>query len=125
MGGATSIATQPVSSSAATSLLPATSSRVTKPWVRLPTEQLPGSALTVENVLSVAWVQNTHPAATRPVRPSGSGSGIGRSNAATPAGGSAENVIAIGAAARESAPASRWASVVQLLVIRVFPVRRR
>ncbi len=39
--GTTSIVTQPVSSSAATSELPATSSSVLKPWVRLPTLQLP------------------------------------------------------------------------------------
>src|SRR6478609_3512830 len=95
--GTTSIVTQPVSRSAATSPLPATSSRVTNPWVRLPTEQLPWSALTVENVDSVAWFQKTQPAGTRPVRPSSSGAGSGRSNGATPAGGAAENVIAIGA----------------------------
>src|SRR4051794_7935681 len=95
--------TQPVSSSAATSPLPATSSRVANPWVRLPTEQLPWSAFTVENVDSVAWFQNTQPAGTRPVRPSSSGAGSGRSNGATPSGGAAEKVIAIGAVARFSA----------------------
>src|SRR3954470_19351653 len=95
--------TQPVSRSAATSPLPATSSSVTNPWVRLPTEQLPWSAFTVEKVDSVAWFQNTQPAGTRPVRPSSREAGIGRSNASTPAGGASENVIAIGAVARFSA----------------------
>src|SRR4051794_22444594 len=95
--------TQPVSRSAATSPLPATSSSVTKPWVRLPTEQLPWSAFTVENVDSVAWFQNTQPAGTRPVRPSSSGAGRGRSNGATPAGAASEKVIAMGVVARFSA----------------------
>src|SRR3954447_26871063 len=99
--------TQPVSRSAATSPLPATSSRVTKPWVRLPTEQLPWSAFTVEKVDSVAWFQKTQPAGTRPVRRSSRGAGSGGSNGATPAGGASENVIAIGGAARLSAEARR------------------
>ena len=94
--GTTSIVTQPVSSSAATSLLPATSSSVLNPWVRLPTLQLPWSAATVEKVDSAAWIQKTQPAGTRPVRPSGSGAGIGRSNAGDAGRCGSENVIAIG-----------------------------
>ena len=54
--------TQPESSSAATSELPATSSRVLKPWVMLPTLQLPWSSATVPKVRSVAFIQNTQPA---------------------------------------------------------------
>src|SRR5258708_40353397 len=96
MWGTTSIVTQPDSSSAATSEFPATSSRVAKPWVRLPTEQFAWSGATVENVRSVAWTQNTHPAGTRPVRPSSIGSGIGASNAATSGGTALSNPIAIG-----------------------------
>src|SRR5687767_7400646 len=80
---------------------------VLKPCVRLPTEQLPWSSATVEKVLAVPCIQKTQPAATRPVRPSGSGSGIGASNASTPAGTVSVKVIAIGgtfsASASESA----------------------
>ena len=96
ISGTTSIVTHPVSSSAATSELPATSASVLNPWVRLPTLQLPWSAATVENVRSVAFIQNTHPAGTRPVRPSGSASGIGSSNGATPAGVDSWNEMASG-----------------------------
>jgi hypothetical protein len=94
--------TQPDSRTTATSELPATSSRVLNPCVRLPTLQLPWSAATVLKVRWVAFIQNTHPAATRPVRPSGRGGGIGSSNGATPAGASAEKVIASGRAVRWS-----------------------
>ena len=85
--GTTSIVTQPDSSSAATSPLPATSSRVLNPWVMLPTLQLAWSSATVLNVRSAAFIQNTQPAGTRPVRPSSSASGIGSSKGATPSGG--------------------------------------
>ena len=71
--------TQPDSTNAATSEWPATSSSVANPWVRLPTLQLPWSAATVVNVRSTALVQKTHPAGTRPVRPSAVGSGMGAS----------------------------------------------
>ena len=67
--------TQPESSSAATSELPATSSSDLNPWVTLPTLQLPWSSATVPNVRSAAFIQKTQPAGTRPVRPSGSGAG--------------------------------------------------
>src|SRR5438876_10718987 len=120
MCGTTSIVTQPESTRAATSALPATSSRVLKPWVTLPTLQLAWSSATVLNVRSAAFIQNTHPAGTRPVRPSAVGSGIGSSNGATPAGGSAENVIARGAAARCSASAKREASSGQDVVEGLF-----
>src|SRR5262249_29304098 len=92
--------TQPESSSAATSELPATSSRVLNPWVTLPTLQFPWSSATVPNVRSAAFIQNTQPAGTRPVRPSGIGAGIGSSNIGTPASGASENVIASGGAER-------------------------
>src|SRR4051794_41785693 len=90
--------TQPESSSAATSELPATSSSDLKPWVTLPTLQLPWSSATVPNVRSAAFIQKTHPAGTRPVRPSGSGEGIGSSNIGIPGSGASENVMASGAA---------------------------
>ena len=61
-----SIVTQPDSSSAPTSPLPAISSSVLKPCVHDPTEQLPWSSATVENVVSTDSIQNTQPAATRP-----------------------------------------------------------
>ncbi|MBW8825161.1 MAG: hypothetical protein JF603_02255 [Acidobacteria bacterium] len=77
--GTMSIVTQPDSRRAATSEWVAASSRPMKPWVRLPTEQLPWSAATVEKVRSTAFIQKTQPAGTRPVRPSGIGAGIGAS----------------------------------------------
>src|SRR4051794_25336014 len=92
--------TQPESSSAATSELPATSSSDLKPWVTLPTLQLPWSSATVPKVRSAAFIQKTHPAGTRPVRPSGSGAGIGSSNIGIPGSGASENVMASGAALR-------------------------
>src|SRR3954470_5448462 len=92
--------THPESSSAATSELPPTSSRVLNPWVTLPTLQLPWSSATVPKVRSAAFIQKTQPAGTRPVRPSGSGAGIGSSNIATPSSGASENVIASGGGER-------------------------
>ena len=77
MPGIWSIVTQPESKMAATSELPATSSRLAKPCTKLPTLQLAWSAATVEKVLSIALVQNTHPAGTGPVLPSGVGGGFG------------------------------------------------
>src|SRR3954469_15358990 len=98
MFGIMSIVTQPDSISAPTSPRVAASSSGMKPCVQLPTEQLPWSSATVEKVVSTDSIQNTQPAATRPVRPSGDGAAIGLSNAATPSGRDAENVIAIGGA---------------------------
>src|ERR1039458_160896 len=103
ISGSMSMVTHPDATRAATSEWPATSSRVANQWVRLPTLQLPWSAATVENVRSSALVQNTHPAGTRPVRPSGVGSGIGASNGATPSGTDWEKVMAIGGVMRLSA----------------------
>jgi hypothetical protein len=52
---------------------------------------------------SFSGLQNTHPAGTRPVRPSGVGSGMGASNGTTPTGADAENVMATGGVLRSSA----------------------
>src|SRR3954470_20459532 len=98
--GTTSIVTQPLSSNAATSELPATSSSVLNPCVTLPTLQLPWSSATVPNVFSAAFIQNTQPAGTRPVRPSAVGAAIGSSNIGTPSSGASENGIASGGGAR-------------------------
>jgi hypothetical protein len=75
-----------LSSSLPTSLLPLTSSSVAIPCVSRPTLQLPWSSGTVRKVRSAALTQNTHPAGTLPVRPSGVGGGIGSSKAAIPSG---------------------------------------
>src|SRR3954470_19176268 len=98
--GTTSIVTQPLSSNAATSELPATSSSVLNPCVTLPTLQFPWSSATVPNVFSAAFIQNTQPAGTRPVRPSAVGAAIGSSNIGTPSSGASENVIASGGGER-------------------------
>ena len=66
----------------------------------------------VVNVRSRAWTQNTQPAGTRPVRPSGVGSGIGVAASAkgpAPPSSAAENVMAMGATLRWSAALSRSA----------------
>src|SRR3954453_18472065 len=117
MCGIISIVTHPDSSSAATSPCPAASSSVLKPCVHDPTEQLPWSSATVENVRSPLRIQNTQPAGTRPRRPSADGSDIGASNAGTPAGRSAVKVIAIGGALGCSAAVSSAASVDQSAVV--------
>src|SRR4029078_455015 len=96
LGGGSPIVPHPGASSAATSELPATSASVLKPWVTLPTLQLPWSSATGETVRSPPPIQNTQPAGTRPVRPSSVGGAIGSSNAGTSAGASAAKVIAIG-----------------------------
>src|SRR5207237_5293905 len=111
-----STVTQPESSNAATSELAATSSKVLKPWVMLPTLQFAWSSATVAKVRSAALIQNTQPAGTRPVRPSGSGDGIGSSNVRTKSGTAAANVIASGGVARLSAKLRRSARSDQLAV---------
>ena len=106
-----SIVTQPDSSRAATSLLPATSSSVLNPWVMLPTLQLAWSSATVVKVRSAAFIQKTQPAGTRPVRPSAAAAGIGSAKAGTPGGPApAVNVMAIGASLRWRAALSPLAS---------------
>src|SRR5262249_54017042 len=75
--------------------------------------QLPWSSATVPKVRSAAFIQKTQPAGTRPVRPSGSGAGIGSSNMATPGSGASEKVIASGAALRWRASVSSPASAGQ------------
>src|SRR5947209_6598661 len=83
--------TQPVASSAATSAFPATSCTVLKPWVTLPTLQFAWSSATVAKTPRAPSIQNTQPAGTAPVRPSGVGGGINTSNRETPAGTSGRN----------------------------------
>ena len=51
---------------------------------------------------SRAFIQKTHPAETRPVRPSCAGGGIGALKRAMPVGASDENVIAMGGIERPS-----------------------
>ncbi len=98
-----SIVTHPTSSSAPTSLLSRMSPASAKPWVNLPTEQLPWSSARVSKVRSWACIQNTQGAATRPERPSSVGSDIGASNRGVPSPGMvSKNVIAIGACSRPS-----------------------
>src|SRR5690349_1560980 len=98
MPGTSFSVTQPVLSRAATSALPATSARVLRPCVMLPTLQLLWSSGAVANVRSVDFIQNTQPAGTRPVRPSSVGGAVGSSKAGTPGAGSSANVMAIGSA---------------------------
>src|SRR5258706_11339559 len=94
--------THPAARSSATSPRVAASESGMSPWVTLPTLQLPWSSGTVLKVLVAASIQNTQPAGTRPVRPSGRGGGMGASNAATSAGGEAADGMAIGGEVRLS-----------------------
>src|SRR6266849_2774129 len=116
-----SMVTQPLASSAATSALPATSCMVLKPCVMLPTLQLPWSAGRVANVRSAAFTQNTHPAATFPVRPSGVGPGIVPSYTGIPAGTASRNVIAIGAMSKLNSSCSSAANPFQSCAICASP----
>src|SRR5438309_1192774 len=105
--------TQPAARSSATSPRVAASDSGISPWVTLPTLQLPWSAGTVLKVLVAASIQNTHPAGTRPVRPSGSAGGMGPSNAGTSPGGNSAKVMAIGGDVRWRASLSVAARVRQ------------
>ena len=103
---------------AATSSLPATSSSGLNPWVTLPTEQFAWAAATVENVRSAPLIQKTQPAATRPVRPSGSGSGMGSSKVGTDSGTSAVKLIANGSGPGPKTETTRSLSNFQSVLIR-------
>src|SRR6266516_4965851 len=109
--------THPVDMSAATSCLSATSSSPLKPWVTLPTLQFAWSSGAVLNVASTAFIQKTHPAGTRPVRPSSVARGMDSANESTPSIGSAVNVIAIGGTDRLSASVRPWANLAQSLLV--------
>jgi hypothetical protein len=75
----------------------------------------------VAKVLVVPLIQKTHPAGTRPVRPSAVGADIGASKRGTPEGGSCEKEIATGGTVRWRAFVSRAASETQSeVVIRCF-----
>src|SRR5215510_2110237 len=116
-----SIVTQPLASNAATSALPATSCMVLRPCVMLPTLQLPWSAGRVANVRSAAFTQNTHPAETFPVRPSGVGAGMAPSYTGIPVGTASRNVIAIGAMSKLNSSCNSAANPFQSCAIFTSP----
>ena len=74
---------------------------------------------------SRAFIQKTHPAETRPVRPSCAGGGIGASKRAMSAGASDENVIAMGGIERPSNEVSfsaRFSTFERFFIRLLFPI---